>query len=248
VEHILPFIAQGGSCRVTKSESMLCRVGSHKRILIVFLLLSALAGALLMFASEVMEGETLAFDRWILLAMRSPTDPAIPAGPAWLRLSMADVTALGGYTVLTMLTGFAVVYLIIVRKAVTALFLAGSVISGLLMSSILKFVYLRPRPELVAHLVPVQTSSFPSGHATNAAVVYLTLAILLANAEKNRWVRSYLMAIAIFLTVAVGVSRVYLGVHWPSDVLAGWCVGGAWAGLCSFVTSEIRHRSQISSG
>jgi undecaprenyl-diphosphatase len=233
---------------VTLSASSLYRLGSHQRMLLVFLLMAALVGALLMFASEVMEGKTLAFDRWILLAMRSPADPSIPAGPAWLRLSMADITALGGYTVLTLITGFAIGYLIIVRKTVSALYLAGSVISGLFVSSLLKFVYLRPRPELVAHLVPVQTSSFPSGHATNAAVTYLTLAILLANAEKNRWVRSYLMSIAIFLTIAIGISRVYLGVHWPSDVLAGWCVGGAWAGLCSFVTSEIRRRRHIPSG
>lgn len=216
------------------------------RLLVIFLVTAIISGALLIFASEVMEGETLAFDRWILLAMRSPDNLSVPAGPAWLRLAMTDLTALGGYTVLTMITGFATGYLIVVRKTVIAAGLAGSVISGLVISSLLKLVYLRPRPDIVVHLVAVQSSSFPSGHATNSAVTYLTLGIFLAGAEKNRWVRTYLMAVAIFLTVAVGVSRVYLGVHWPSDVLAGWCVGSLWAVLCSILMAKLQGHPTVS--
>ena len=206
----------------------------------MFLISALISAALLAFASEVREGETLAFDRWVLLAMRSPGNPSIPAGPAWLRYGMTDVTALGGYTVLSMITAFATGYLIVVRKAMIGACLAGSVISGLVVSSLLKLAYLRPRPDIVAHLVAVQSSSFPSGHATNSAVTYLTLGIFLAGAEKNRWVRTYLMSVAIFLTVAVGVSRVYLGVHWPSDVLAGWCVGSLWAALCSSLVARMQ--------
>jgi undecaprenyl-diphosphatase len=111
-----------------------------------------------------------------------------------------------------------------------------------LLSSLLKGSFLRARPDVVPHLVQVQTASFPSGHAMNSAVAYLTLGALLAGAEKSRGVRIYLMSVAIVLTLLIGVSRVYLGVHWPSDVVAGWCVGGAWAMLCSYAARALQKR------
>jgi hypothetical protein len=103
----------------------------------------------------------------------------------------------------------------------------------------------RARPELMAHLVKVDTTSFPSGHAMNSAIVYLTLAALLARTEKQRQVRIYLVGAAIMLTLAIGFSRVYLGVHWPSDVLAGWCVGAAWAAICSILAVHLQKRRTI---
>ena len=221
------------------------RIGSHSRILIVFLILSALTLAFLLFASEVMEGETLEFDSWLLLALRSPVDLTTPIGPVWLQLAMRDVTALGGYTIITIFTVGAAGYLLVVRKAFSAAILSASVISGVIVSTLLKDSYLRPRPDLVPLLTQVQTTSFPSGHATNAAVTYLTLGILLAGAEATRAARVYLMTAAIFLTMVVGISRVYLGAHWPSDILAGWCVGGIWAVLCSSVSNAIRQRCEL---
>lgn len=234
------FIVQEGGLALNLKPDIFRRFDSGSRPLVVFLILAIISGALLIFASEVMEGETLAFDRWILLALRSPANPAMPVGPKWLRHGMADITALGGYTVLIMITGFAVGYLIAVRKAMIAAYLAGSVISGSVLSSLLKLAYLRPRPDIVAHLVTVQSSSFPSGHATNAAVTYLTLGIFLCSVEQNRGARIYLMCIAVFLTIAVGISRIYLGVHWPSDVLAGWCIGSIWAVLCSILMAKLQ--------
>ena len=224
---------------------MLKGLTGNRRILAVFLGLIAISVIFLMVASEVMEGETLAFDRWILLALRSPIDPAIPIGPVWLRSAITDVTAMGGYTTIFIINMAAIGYLLVVRKAALALYIASAVLSGLAVSTLLKLDYLRPRPELVAHLVEVHSASFPSGHAMNSAITYLTLGSLLAGTESNRPVRLYVMSVAIFLTVAIGISRVYLGVHWPSDVLVGWSLGGVWAFLCSFAFGELQRRHKI---
>ena len=217
----------------------------NRRLLAVFLVLAASSVLFMIAASEVMEGETLAFDRWILLAMRSPGNPAIPIGPIWLRSAMTDITALGGYTTIIIINLAAIGYLLAVRRRGLAIYIAGAVLSGLAGSTLLKLDYLRPRPELVARLVEVHTSSFPSGHAMNAAITYLTLGSLLAGTERNRLVRLYVMSVAIFLTVAIGISRVYLGVHWPSDVLVGWSLGGVWAFLCAAVFAELQRRHKL---
>lgn len=102
-----------------------------------------------------------------------------------------------------------------------------------------------PRPDLVAHLVEVHTTSFPSGHAMNSAITYLALGALLARAEEARRVRIFFMVVAIALTLAIGISRVYLGVHWPSDVLAGWCIGASWAALCSLLARALQQHHTI---
>ncbi|HEX8365674.1 MAG TPA: phosphatase PAP2 family protein [Allosphingosinicella sp.] len=111
----------------------------------------------------------------------------------------------------------------------------------------LKALFMRPRPDVVAHLVDVTSTSFPSGHATNSAVVYLTLGALLARTQTSRRVRAYLMAVAIALTLTltVGFSRVYLGVHWPTDVVAGWCVGAAWATSCGLLARFLQRRRTL---
>ncbi|HEX2764332.1 MAG TPA: phosphatase PAP2 family protein [Allosphingosinicella sp.] len=205
----------------------------ESRIIVVFLILASAALLFLSLGSEVLEGETFAFDPWLLAGLRSTSDPSLPVGPAWLRSMMIDLTALGGVSVLTIITVIATGYLLAVRKYATASFLVAAVTGGALASTLLKTIYARPRPELVAHLVEVNSASFPSGHAMNSAITYLTIGVLLARAEQDRRVRIYLLTVAIALTLAIGFSRVYLGVHWPSDVIAGWCVGGTWAILCS---------------
>ncbi|WP_426959868.1 phosphatase PAP2 family protein [Muricoccus radiodurans] len=100
-------------------------------------------------------------------------------------------------------------------------------------SSLLKIGYDRPRPDLVPHAVEVYTASFPSGHAMLSAVTYLTLGALLMRVQPSRRVRSFVLGMAILTTLMVGISRVYLGVHWPTDVMAGWCFGAGWAVICS---------------
>ena len=206
---------------------------------------AAIAAAVAAFASEVVEGDTRGFDRALLLALRVPGDPATPIGPSWLHETMVDFTALGGTPVRTLLTGLAVGYLLAARKRATALYLIVAVIGGALLSTALKIGFARPRPELVTHLVVVTNPSFPSGHALNSAVTFLTLGVLLARAEARRRVKLYLVGAATLLTLIVGCSRVYLGVHWPTDVLAGWAVGAAWALLCWTIAFWLQRRRTI---
>ncbi|HKR24583.1 MAG TPA: phosphatase PAP2 family protein [Allosphingosinicella sp.] len=201
--------------------------------------------AFLRLGSEIMEGETFALDRWLLLALRSASDSSVPAGPGWLLEAMVDITALGGVSVLTVITIIAAGYLVAARKPATAAFLVAAVSGGAVASTLLKMVFARPRPDVVGHLVEVSSLSFPSGHAMNSAIVYLTLGALLARAEDDRRVRIYLIAVAVALTLVIGFTRVYLGVHWPSDVLAGWCVGAAWAVLSSLAARALQRRHAI---
>ncbi len=214
--------------------------------MLVFFLLAAIGILIfLMLASEVREGEVFALDRWLIQALRDPADPSVPIGPIWLRRTLTDITALGGSPLLTLLTLVSAGYLIAARKAATAAFLIAAISTGAIASTVLKLLFTRARPDLVTHLVDTYSTSFPSGHAMNSAVTFLTLGALLARAESNREVRIYLMSVAVSLTLMIGFSRIYLGVHWPSDVLAGWCVGASWAILCSWIARILQHRHAI---
>ena len=182
-------------------------------------------------AEDVLEGESHDIDRAIILLLRDPGDSANPWGPRWLQEMMRDFTGLGGTAVLTLITVLAVVFLLLSGKRGLSLYLSAAVISGAVMSNLLKLGFDRPRPDLVPHGSFTYTSSFPSGHAFIGAVVYLTLGAMLAETQDRRSVRALILAAAALITLAVGSSRVYLGVHWPSDVVAGWLGGGAWAFL-----------------
>lgn len=184
------------------------------------------------------------FDTAILLAFRSAGDPATPIGPAWMEGVVRDITGLGGTAVLTFITVASVLYLLVARKPRTAWFLCAAIAGGQVLSSLLKLGVERPRPDLVSHLVDVHTLSFPSGHAMLSAVTYLTLGSLLARIMPDRASRVYVIGIAVLLTFLVGMSRIYLGVHWPSDVLAGWCAGAAWAMLCWLIARRVLNRNE----
>jgi undecaprenyl-diphosphatase len=212
-------------------------------ILAAILLVAGALGGFLALASEVVEGETGGFDEAILMALREPGDLANAVGPLWVELMMKDVTSLGGTTVLTILTLAAAGYALVKGRSRMALFIAASVAGGTALGHSLKLVFARPRPELVSHGVDVFTMSFPSGHAMLSAVTYLTLGTLLARLDMTIAGRAYIMALATFLTVSVGVSRVYLGVHYPTDVLAGWALGAAWAILCLLLAWLMERRS-----
>ncbi|MGO4193853.1 phosphatase PAP2 family protein [Rhizobium sp. YAF28] len=188
--------------------------------------------------SEVLEGETLGFDQTILLWLRQPGDLGRPIGPQWLVHAMGDITSLGGVTVLTLLTLLATAYLLLDRKTAIAVFLFLSVLSGWLASTGLKIIIARARPDVVPHLVDVNDLSFPSGHAMVSAVTYLTLGALLARTQRFRATRIFVMGAGIFLAVIIGLSRIYLGVHYPTDVLAGWGAGSLWALLCWLVSKR----------
>jgi len=196
-------------------------------------------------ADEALEGDTHAFDEAILLALREPGETSNPIGPWWLEYSFADITALGGYTVLTLLVAGVAMYLVSVGKRATAVLVLGAVVSGTLASILLKLGFDRPRPDLVAQLAHAQSSSFPSGHAMLSAVTYLTLGVLLARAHARKRTKIFVMSFAIGLTLLIGMSRVYLGVHWPTDVLAGWALGAAWAALWWLAAWWLQRRGGI---
>lgn len=212
---------------------------------IVLALMAAALWAFVELAEEVMEGETRAFDTAILLALRAPGDAADPLGPPWVEELARDVTGLGGLGVLTFLTLAAAGLLWLQRRRGTALYVLAAVGSGVTLSNAAKSFFDRPRPDLVPHGSIVYTASFPSGHSLMAAVVYLTLAALVARSFPERRLRAYVVALAILVTLAVGASRVYLGVHWPTDVLAGWAAGGAWALACAALAHALAQRGTI---
>jgi len=181
----------------------------------------------------------------VLLAFREDADPDDPVGPEWVEDLARDVTGVGGVAVLTF-TALAVTgFFLLQRKWHLATYVAGAVATGAIASALLKSGFDRPRPDLVAHGQAVYTASFPSGHSMLAAVVFLTLGALVAGAQKERAMRLYVLGLAAGLALAVGVSRIYLGVHWPTDVLGGWAAGAGWALTCWAVSSYLRRRGQI---
>jgi undecaprenyl-diphosphatase len=196
-------------------------------------------------ADEVLEGETGSFDRAVLLALRSSADPAQLWGPGWVQEMARDFTALGGFGVLTLLTAAAIGYLVLQGKRHAAILVFVAVAGGQLVSLGLKAGFDRARPDLVPHGTLVHTASFPSGHAVMAAVTYLTLGALLARVHASVRMKLYLLGLAVLLTVAVGITRVYLGVHWPTDVAAGWVVGAAWALASSAIMQWLQRRGEV---
>lgn len=209
-------------------------------VLVAFLCCSALGFGFLRIADEVGEGDSRAFDEAILLFFRDAADRAHPIGPPWLESSMIDITALGGVTNLTLITALVVLYLLVSSRHANAALVLGAVAGGAVLTNVLKVGFARPRPELVEHLVSVSNASFPSGHAMASAVTYLTLGALLARTERNKAARAMIFCVAGGLTLMIGVSRVFLGVHYPTDVLAGWSLGAAWALFCWTIARLLR--------
>jgi undecaprenyl-diphosphatase len=185
---------------------------------------------------EVGEGDTRWIDEGLLYALRT-SDPADPIGPHWLEENVVEITALGGFGVLALVIALATGFLLLQRKWLNAAMLLIATLGGTAISEGLKVGFSRPRPDLVAHAVDVTSMSFPSGHAMLSAVTYLTLGAMLARTQKERRSRAYILGAAVFLTLIIGASRIYLGVHWPTDVLAGWCLGAAWALVCWFAAT-----------
>lgn len=206
--------------------------------LVVLAALFVVAAGLWGFAEivdAVLEGGTNEFDEAVMLALRVPGDTADPIGPAALERVIRDITALGSYPVIALIGAIAVGALVILRRTGSAALVIVSLAGGALVNSVLKHAFARPRPDVVAHLVEVQSMSLPSGHAMLSTVAYLTIGALVARAVPDRVLKTYIMAVAVGLALLVGASRVYLGVHWPTDVLAGWCMGAAWAMACWLV-------------
>ena len=211
----------------------------HRRpellLVLAFGLVAAVTLAVIAFAAEIAEGETLAVDRAILHGLRAALD-GMTGHPETVRRLMTDMTALGGGTVLTLVVVLACGLLVSVRRHATAAILAVQVIAGTGLVAWAKTLFGRDRPDVIAHFVSVNSLSFPSGHAANSAIVYLSIAVLLATAAPQRSARIYILCVAVALSVVIGLSRLYLGVHWPSDVLAGWAIGASWALAVGLIT------------
>ena len=190
-------------------------------------------------ADDVLEGDTREVDEAIILAFRVPGDPTDPVGPPWLEEAVRDITALGSTPILVIAVLAVVGFLALAKAWRPAIFTLAACGGGLILSSLLKGVIDRPRPDLVPHGNIVFTASFPSGHSMLSAIVYFTLAALITRLIERKRLKGYALGVAMTLTLLVGVSRVYLGVHWPSDVLAGWAAGAAWALGCWLIARWI---------
>ena len=226
--------------------SVLTRLERHELIW----LLVGLGGCILVLiflklASEVMEGETLAFDKRIVLAFRKKDDPALPIGPAWISSVLLDLTAIGGPTVISLMVLAIVGFFTLQGRYWTALFVLLTAASGEVVNFAMKGLFFRPRPTIVPHLREAFSSSFPSGHAMQSAIIYLTLGAMLMRLTDRRLTKIYCCTVAMLATFLVGLSRVYLGVHYPTDVLAGWIVGLFWASLCWLIAQHYEVRAGL---
>jgi undecaprenyl-diphosphatase len=216
-------------------------------LLLLLALLGLVAGVWGFFhiAAAVRGGATQELDDHLILSLRDPANTARPIGPEWMHEVGRDVTALGGVAWLCLLTAFVAGFLLLWRRYVVLAILLGVVGGGLLLNTLLKHSFNRPRPSLVPHLSQVYTSSFPSGHSMLSAVVYLTLGALLARLVQPLRLKIYFLAVAMLLSLLVGTSRVYMGVHYPSDVLAGWTAGLTWAVLCWLLVRYLQRRGTV---
>jgi len=196
-------------------------------------------------AAEMREGDLQDFDDGVLRMLRSPDDPSVPIGPRWLIQAAIDVTALGGTTVLAVFLTIVVGYLALESRYDAVVVVVIATAGGGLLGEALKRWFARARPQIVPHLVNVGSASFPSGHSMLALVTYLTLGALLARFVQRRRTRTYCITVSLLLSLLVGLSRVYLGVHYPTDVLAGWSVGLAWALLCWLVARYLQYRGSV---
>ena len=197
--------------------------------------LMVIAGGLLAFlhvSEEVAEGDTHAFDLAVLTALRLPGDPNSLIGPKWLHIAATDITALGSVTVLGLIVLLAVIFMASLKRWTEAVVVLVGAVGGMEISQGLKALFGRERPDLVYRAVEASNPSFPSGHAMLSAVVFLTLGALAARFSERRRIKALALSSGVLLSVLVGMSRIYLGVHWTSDVLGGWSLGAAWAMAC----------------
>lgn len=214
--------------------------------LIAGLVVCLLLLAFVVLAGAVSGGSTTDVDKRILLALRNPADLSKTIGPPWVELMMLDLTAIGGPTVLTIVVLIISGFLFLQARRRTAVFVMVTSFGGMLATAMLKEMFARPRPSVVPHLREATSSSFPSGHAMQSAIVYLTLGAILMRIVDGRLTKLYVLCIAALLSLLVGTSRVFLGVHYPTDVIGGWIVGYVWALVCWLIAQWFEARAASS--
>lgn len=232
-----------------KPRAWLSWLTRRERHEIVWLLVGLASCILLLvflkLASEVMEGDTQSMDTRIVRALRKADDPSKPIGPPWIEGVLEDLTALGGPTVTWLVMLSLTGYLLLQTKYRTALFVFVTAASGDLVNHAIKGVFARARPTVVPHLRDAFSTSFPSGHSMESAIVYLTLAAMLMRIVDGRVTKAYCLGLAVLITGLVGVSRVFLGVHYPTDVIGGWIIGLFWASLCWLAAQHYEVRAGL---
>jgi undecaprenyl-diphosphatase len=196
-------------------------------------------------ASAMSSGRTQGIDERVLLALRRVDDRGIPIGPRWLQTAALELTALGSGVVLVTIVLLVLGYLAIERRFAMLGYVALASFGGMILNTALKTAFARPRPTIVPPLTVVGSTSFPSGHSMIAAAVYLTLGALLARTTTRWRLRLYYLGAALAMTGVIGLTRVYLGVHYPSDVLAGWAAGAAWALACELGAAYLQRRGVV---
>jgi undecaprenyl-diphosphatase len=223
-------------------ESLFDRAGSLLGALGIFLVAGAAIAAFGTWvfselAETVMAGKTQSFDEAVLRWIFTRHTPALDA-------AMIEITALGTGTVVLMIVCVAALFLSLTKHKYSALLLLVATAGGLALDMVLKLRFDRPRPHVFAWGTNAVSSSFPSGHAMSATIVYSTVAYLAARLQRRQWARWVTMMIAIAVIALICFSRLYLGVHYPSDVLAGAVIGLSWAAFCMATLEAIQKFSQ----
>jgi undecaprenyl-diphosphatase len=205
--------------------------------LLVGFVVALMAFAFLKLGSEVMEGDVQALDQRLLLSAQ-----ALRLAHPWLAPVMRDLSGLGSVVVLTLLTVATVAHLALFSSKKRGAVVAVSIASGSLLVSVFKAGFGRPRPDMAFAELSVPGLSFPSGHASMSAIVFLTMGALIAATRLRTAERVYILVVAGLMTLLVGLSRVALGVHWATDVLGGWSFGAAWAVAWLMMARKITSR------
>lgn len=223
-------------------------IGTHElTVLLAFALIISGMWLAAELADGVLDGRTQQVDESILMALREGNDANNPLGPAWLEEMMRDFTALGGTGILTLIVIVVTFYYLIQGRYKEALVLVTAVVGAYLLSYFFKGLFDRPRPEFVPIGDYAYTASFPSGHALLSAATYLTMGTIIAQIMPRNRLKAFVLLIAFFVMTIVGFSRMYLGVHYPTDVLAGWAIGTVWAMICWLVVRFLRRKQKTPS-
>jgi undecaprenyl-diphosphatase len=213
------------------------------RLLVILGVVALLLLGFLVLGSEVREGDTIGFDRAILLAFR--TSPDDPIGPPWFEAAVMNLSALGSAAVTGLVSVIAVLYFAFAGRRRFALLIAGCAIGTEVWMWVFKAFYGRERPSFVRGIDVPTSLSFPSGHSMISAALYLTLAVLISRTTTDGRLRIFVVATGAALALIVGTTRVYLGVHYPTDVVAGWTLGVAWALTCGVIARWLGGKGEV---
>lgn len=202
--------------------------------------IGGLVFAFIKIGRAVSGNETSGFDETILLALRDAPDD--PIGPPSLTAAVMHISALGSGAVTGLIVLITTLFFVVSKHYRYALLMIACSLGTLAGMALLKDFYERERPTVVTHIDPPGGHSFPSGHSMISAALYMTLAVLIARTLQTRRQRVFVVAMGAIMMMLIGLTRLYLGVHYPTDVLAGWTAGLLWALVCGLLVERIGKR------